>query len=192
MDAPRLSLVLERTIAGDSDAFAELYRHFHPRVLRLCRYLLGSEHEAEDAANDVFARLEAAMKTYDLSLPFPRWLLSVASNHCLDLLRRRRSERRVFEVVSPVAPEAATPGPSPFEELLSAEAQETLRAALATLPERYRVPLALRYYNDFSYDEIAAALGQTRSNVAVLIFRAKKELRAILARKSQSAEQVKP
>ncbi len=183
MDTARLSLVLQRTAAGDAEALAELYRHFHRRVLGLCRYLLGSEHEAEDAANDIFARLQGAMRTYDRSLPFPRWLLSVANNHCLDLLRKRRAERRVFEAASSQAPEPPTPGPSPLQELLSAEAQGAVRAAVAVLPERYRVPLVMRYYSDFSYEEIAAALGLTRSNVAILIFRGKRELRGALARK---------
>ena len=57
--------------------------------------------------------------------------------------------------------------------------------------ERYRLPLVLRYYNDLSYDEIAATLGLTRANVAVLIFRAKQELRAKLAKTAGTKEEWK-
>ena len=74
MDEAALSAVLQRAGAGDAKAFDAVYRHFHPRVLGLCRYLLGSRTEAEDAASGVFARLPKAMKSYDASLPFPRWL----------------------------------------------------------------------------------------------------------------------
>ncbi len=69
-----------------------------------------------------------------------------------------------------------------MQELLSAEARDGVRAAIEALPERYRLPLVLRYYNDLGYDDIAAALQLTRANVATLIFRAKKELRAALPR----------
>jgi len=182
MDEAALSAVLQRAGAGDAKAFDAVYRHFHPRVLGLCRYLLGSRTEAEDAASGVFARLPKAMKSYDASLPFPRWLLSVTSHYCVDLLRKRQTERRIFEPGETEALEYSSVQPSPLQELLSAEARDGLRAAVEALPERYRVPLVLRYYNDLGYDEIAAALQLTRANVATLIFRAKKELRAALTR----------
>ncbi|MGH9527288.1 MAG: RNA polymerase sigma factor [Terriglobales bacterium] len=66
----------------------------------MCRYILGSHEDAEDASSEVFARLPRALKTYDRSLPFPRWLTSVASHYCIDLLRRRKSELRVLAPVS--------------------------------------------------------------------------------------------
>jgi RNA polymerase sigma factor (sigma-70 family) len=56
-----------------------------------------------------------------------------------------------------------------------------VRDALTRLPERYRVSLALRYYGDMSYDEIASQLGLTRNHVAILIFRGKQALRGLLA-----------
>jgi RNA polymerase sigma-70 factor, ECF subfamily len=73
-----------------------------------------------------------------------------------------------------------------LQEMLSLEARESVQQAIETLGERYRLPLVLRYYNDLSYDEIAATLGLTRANVAVLIFRAKQELRAKLAKAATS------
>jgi len=172
--------VLERARRGDVEAFDAVYRHFQPRVLGLCRYLLGSSAEAEDAAGEVFARLPGAMKTYDASLPFPRWLSSVTSHYCVDLLRRRQVERRIFEPGEAESLDPPGTRPSPLQELLSAEARDGVRAAIEALPQRFRAPLVLRYYNDLGYDEIAAALGLTRANVATLIFRAKKELRAAL------------
>ncbi len=183
MDQATLTGVLRRASAGDANALAEIYREFYPRVLGLCRYLLGSPEEAEDAASDVFARLQRAMKSYDSSLPFPRWLLSVSSHRCVDLLRKRRADQRVFEPAADDGAEPASAEPSPLQELLSTEERGTVRAAIAAMADRYRVPLVLRYYNDLSYDEIAGSLGLTRANVAILIFRAKKELRKALAKK---------
>ena len=170
--------------AGDREAYGEVYREFRPRVVGLCRYLLGSPDEAQDASSEVFARLPVALKTYDSTMPLSRWLSSVAGHYCVDLLRKRRSEQRVLEPADPEAPEPAAPVASPLQELLSEEARQAVRAAIAGLPERYRLPLALRYYHELSYDEIARRLELSRANVATLIFRAKEELRRVLEEKS--------
>jgi RNA polymerase sigma-70 factor, ECF subfamily len=183
-----LPLLLMQAGAGDRESLGELYRRFHPRVLGLCRYLLGSPAEAEDAAADVFARLPNAMKTYDSSLPFPRWLLSVAGHHCVDQLRRRRVEQRLFELAESEPLAATASEPSTLESLISAESQERVRQEIARLPDRYRAPLTLRYYSELSYDEIGAALRIPRSNVATLIFRAKKQLRSALASPPQEKQ----
>ena len=182
MDDATLSALVKRAGAADEEALAALYRHFHRRVLGLCRYLLGSETEAEDAASEVFARLPHAMNSYDASLPFPRWLMSVTSHYCVDLLRKRGVEKRLFEPAQADAPEPVSVTPSPLQEVLTAEARDEVRCAVAALPERYRLPLTLRYYNEMSYDEIAATLDLTRAHVATLIFRAKQELRRALIR----------
>jgi RNA polymerase sigma-70 factor (ECF subfamily) len=182
MDEAALSGELQRAGAGDPEAFDALFRHFHLRVLRLCRYLLGSSAEAEDAASEVFSRLPRTMKSYDISLPFPPWLMSVASHYCLDLLRKRQVEKRIFETGETEIPEIPGAQPSPLQELLSAETRDGIRTAIEALPDRYRVPLVLRYYNDLTYDEIAAELQLTRAHVGTLIFRAKKELRVALSK----------
>jgi RNA polymerase sigma-70 factor (ECF subfamily) len=183
MDATEATAAVDRARAGDREGLADLYQTFGRRILGLCRHLLGSTAAAEDARNEVFARLPRAIERYDPALPFDRWLLSVASHHCLDVLRRRRLEARVF------APEleeaewltAGDPGPSPLAAVLAREGQERVRAALARLPDRYRIALVLRYYGDLGYDEIATQLELTRNHVAILIFRGKQALRRLLS-----------
>lgn len=177
MEEGSLERVLERARAGDAEAVAELYRQFSRRVFVLCRYLLGSREAAEDATNEVFLRVQRAMRGYDSALPFPRWLLSIASHYCVDQWRRGRLEARVFESESSPGYESAAVSASPLGELLAREERAAVRGAVAALPDRYRLPLVLRYYSELSYDQIAAALGLTRNHVATLIFRAKKELR---------------
>lgn len=164
-----------------SEAFANIYREFHPRVLSLCRYILGSHEDAEDASNEVFARLPRAMKTYDRSLPFSRWLTSVVSHYCIDLLRRRKSEGRFLAPASADPETRPSAAISPFDELLLLEKQAAVKTAIARLPERYRAPLVLRYYNELSYEEIAQQLNLTRANAKTLVFRARKEMQSSLA-----------
>ena len=176
-----MGTVVERARTGDREAFAEIYRLFHRRVYGLCRRLLGSVEGAQDAASEVFLRVQREMNSYDAARPFPAWLLSIASHHCLDQLRRRHLERRLFEVEEREEPIHAAPGPGALDGLLLRERREAVLAAVEALPERYRVPLALRYERDLCYDEIAAELGLNRNHVATLLFRAKQELRRALA-----------
>jgi RNA polymerase sigma-70 factor (ECF subfamily) len=149
--------------------------------------MLGSPQEAEDAANDVFVKLPDSLETYDSSQPFDRWLARVAGNHCIDLLRKRRSEQRIIQPEHHDLPEPAAPARSPFDHLLSKESSDVVRDAIFALPERYLVPLVMRYFSDLSYNEIAKTLGTSKANVGLLIFRAKQQLRAILSgREAQS------
>lgn len=171
---------------GEGQAFADLYREFYPRVLNVCRRILGTHEDAEDASSEVFARLPRAMKTYNRALPFPRWLASVTSHYCIDLLRRRGAEQKVIAPQSAGPEELASGARSPLEALLLQEQQDAMRAAIARLPERYRAPVELRYYRDLSYDEIAGQLGLTRANAKTLVFRARKELQMTLERAGSS------
>jgi RNA polymerase sigma-70 factor (ECF subfamily) len=181
MEVGALDAVLRQARAGDDAAFAQLFQAYRRRVFGLCRYLLGSTDAAEDAASEVFLRAHKAMSSYDTALPFDRWLLSIASHLCIDNLRRRRVERRLFAPPEAEQPEPPGPSLSPLAELLGSERRRAVRAALGALPEQYRLPLTLRYYSELSYEQIAAVLGLSRNNVATLIFRGKKELRRRLA-----------
>jgi RNA polymerase sigma-70 factor, ECF subfamily len=175
---------VERARRGDQEGLAELYRTFGARVLGLCRQLLGSPEAAEDARSDVFLRLPQVIDRYDPALPFDRWLLSVTSHRCLDLLRRRRLESRLFATELEEVDDreiGSEAGPSPLGAVLTDEVRGRVRDALLRIPERYRVALAFRYYGDFGYDEIARQLGVTRNHVAILIFRGKQALRRLLA-----------
>jgi RNA polymerase sigma-70 factor (ECF subfamily) len=161
--------------------FAELYRSHYRRVYGLCRQLLGSADRAQDAAQEVFIRAHRGFAGYDPAQPFAGWILRIASNHCIDVVRRRKTEARLFGTEADERAEAEAAGPNVLSALMSEERAAEVRAAVGKLPERYRLPLVLAYYGDSSHDEVAAALGITRTHVATLIFRAKQMLRAMLA-----------
>lgn len=191
-DEARLQMVLTSAMNDNAEALGELYRLFRPRVFGLCRHLLGRQEDAEDATSEVFARLPTAIKSYERSLPFPRWLLSVTSHHCVDKLRRRQLEQRLFEVEPVEAIAVPVRQASPLEQVISDEGRERVRRAITGLAEQYRVPLTLRYYSDLSYDEIGAQLGLSRPNVATLIFRAKQQLRRALEEKISGTQRMEP
>jgi RNA polymerase sigma-70 factor (ECF subfamily) len=182
-----LESVLARARGQDAEALGEIYRRYVRRVFGLCRYMLDSRESAEDATSEVFLKLQHSIESYDGSIPFARWLLRVTGNQCVDVLRRsKRGQRVIVEVEEGAAViEAATSEPSPLGAILGAEERAMVRDAIARLPENYRVPLVLRYYSELSYDEIAQQLGLQRNFVAVLLFRAKQELRRKLGHRSR-------
>jgi RNA polymerase sigma-70 factor (ECF subfamily) len=162
-------------------AFAEAYTAHFRQVRGLCRQLLGSAERADDAAQEAFTRAYRAFASYDPSQQFGGWIMSIARNHCLDLLRRRSVDPVLFGSEAEEKATAESHDADGLGAALSAERAAAVNAAVARLPERYRVPLALAYYADSDYDEIATALGITRTHVGVLLCRAKQLLRKSLA-----------
>jgi RNA polymerase sigma-70 factor (ECF subfamily) len=186
MEGPDLESVIERAQGHDAEALGEIYRLYVRRVFGLCRCMLDSRESAEDVTSEVFLKLQRSIESYDGSIPFPRWLLRVAGNQCIDALRRRkRGQQKIVEVEEVGLIEAADSAPSPLGAVLSTEERAQVRDAIARLPENYRVPLVMRYYGELSYDEIAQQLGLQRNYVAALIFRAKQELRRKLGHRSK-------
>ena len=177
-EALDLDSVIERARGHDAEALGEIYRRYVRRVFGLCRYMLDSQESAEDATSEVFLKLQRSIESYDGSIPFPRWLLRVAGNQCIDALRRRQRGRQVIvEVEDATVIEAPSSERSPLGAVISTEQRAQVRDTIARLPENYRVPLVLRYYGELSYEEIAQQLGLQRNYVAGLIFRAKQDLR---------------
>ena len=175
MDDNHLEAALKEAQLGNTLAFGRVYDEFSSRVFGLCRKMLGSQAAAEDATSEVFERAYRALDQYDRDRPFDRWILAIASRHCLNRLRRNRLEKRLFQetLEVPASPKAS----SPLVALETQEERRMLMKAIATLPDNYRLPLILKYYGDLSYDEIAEQLDTSRNNVAVLLHRGKRELR---------------
>ena len=186
MEGLGLESVIERAQGHDTEAFGEIYRRYVRRVFGLCRYMLNSRESAEDATSEVFLKLQRSIESYDSSIPFPKWLLRVAGNQCIDALRRQQRGLKVFvESEDGTVIEGTSSEPSPLGAVISAQERAQVRDTIARLPENYRVLLVLRYYGELSYDEIAQELGLERNNVAALIFRAKQELHRRLAPRSK-------
>jgi RNA polymerase sigma-70 factor (ECF subfamily) len=174
-DGPPLE---EPGAAGTS--FEPLFRTHEPDVRRLCRRMLG-EQAARDAAHEVYLRAQRGFGSWDPQRPFRRWLLAVTGNYCVDQLRRRSREARLFDASDLEAGDLLDPGPSPLRQALHAEERVRLLEAIDALPQKYRVPLVLRYFEELDYDGIGDVLGLGRGQVGSLLFRARRRLREALA-----------
>jgi RNA polymerase sigma-70 factor (ECF subfamily) len=172
---------LEGARAGDPAAFDALFRAHQRDVAALCRRMLGSQSAAQDASHEIFLRARRGFSGYDPERPFRRWLLGIASHYCIDQLRRRSREVHLFDAVDLDAADLSDPGASPLRQALDAENRERVLRAIDALPQRYRLPLLLRYFEELDYDGIAEVLHVTRNQVGTLLFRAKRRLREQLS-----------
>ena len=159
---------------------AGMHGYFGAEVLRLCRRMLGNSHDAEEARSETFLRAQQAAASWD-GRPLRAWLLGIASHHCVDRLRRRALEGRLFDASDLAPDDLPAQAASPLSLLLARERSGQLESALAVLEAKYRAPLVLRFLADQSYGEIATALGVSEAQVAVLVFRAKAKLREAMA-----------
>jgi len=187
VDDEAVQAAARRARDGDGAAFAELFARYQPELARLCRRMLGPDRreEVEDAVSETFLRARRSLDGFDPSRPVGPWLRQVARNLCVDRLRRRARETRLFHPEEPDEAALRTSGPSPLSSLLWAERREQLVRAVEALPERYRAPLALRYVSELDYAGIAEILGVSPQQVGVLLFRARRRLRQELARREE-------
>jgi RNA polymerase sigma-70 factor (ECF subfamily) len=174
---------------GDKAAFTRLVEKHKQSVHGLCFRLLGSGEEARDAAQEAFVRAYTGIRDFDPRQPFAAWVLRIARNHCIDLLRRRRPTLALAaEGRSDDGPETGLAPELPDHFAVSGEqrvqeeeAQRDLDRAVAALPPRYREVIALFHIQHKSYAEIAQALGVPMGTVMTWLHRARKELKAQLS-----------
>jgi RNA polymerase sigma-70 factor (ECF subfamily) len=173
------ALVLRAAAAADAgSAYGELIRRYQVQVFNVCYRLLGDRQEAEDAAQETFIRAYERLGTFDPERPFGPWIRRVAANLCLNKLEARPPAAVVLDDEGGAA--IPWPGPSPEGVREKRERAETVRAALARLPPRYRIVIELRHFQDLRYDEIAAALDLPLSDMKSHLFRARRMLAEML------------
>ncbi|MBE7007618.1 MAG: sigma-70 family RNA polymerase sigma factor [Ruminococcaceae bacterium] len=167
---------------GDEAAFEELIRLHEKKVFALCRRMCRDEDDALEAAQDTFLAVWRGIGSYRADAAFSTWLYRLASNACLDLLRREKKHGGNVSLDDEEARiEPSDPAPQPEEALERAETQRMVREALYALPDDYRQVLLLRETEQLSYNEIAEATGLELGTVKSRISRARLALRNYLA-----------
>jgi RNA polymerase sigma-70 factor (ECF subfamily) len=174
------SLWVAQARQGNQDAFARLVEAYQVPVYNLAYRMLGSAAEAEDATQETFVRVYTRFDTYDPTRKFSSWILSIASHHCVDRLRRRRDATVSMEEIMAWrwVPDER---PRPEERVVTRERSDEMRRLLDALPPQYRLVIVLRYWYDMSYDEIAEVTASTISAVKSRLHRARQVMGAMLA-----------
>src|SRR5439155_5263426 len=160
---------------GDQNAFASLVRSVQRPVFGLCLRLLRNDAEASEVAQESFLRAFQKLDTYDSEKPFDLWVMAIARNLCLDLLRRR--SRMHTEDVHELR-DALPSGEKSLEEgAIDKQERLSLETAMGTLPLEDREVLALYYVQKRTTKEIAAVLGCAPGTIMARLFRAREKIR---------------
>jgi RNA polymerase sigma-70 factor (ECF subfamily) len=161
--------------AGDRAAFEALFRRHTPPLVSFLARMVKDRGRAEELAQEVFIRIYSARERYQAKARFSTWMFGIAHNLALNDLDRayRKRERPLGDGAEIRSPD---PSPGPDQQLDARRAGERLETALSGLPERQRAALLLRAQQGLAYDEIAEALGVSRSSVKSLIHRAREGL----------------
>ncbi len=174
------TLWIQQARRGDVGSFGRLVRAYQTDVYNLAYRMLGDRMEAEDAAQETFLRAFQHLDRYDPNRPFRTWLLSIATHHCIDRLRRRRP-------ALPLDPDhRGGSNPDPEETLVRKETQEAIQRLIQRLPPTDRAVVLLYYWHGEPLREIAQVLGLTVSAVKSRLHRA----RWRLARELEAADEV--
>ena len=167
--------LIARAAAGDREAFGALVIRYQASVRRVARAVTGNADDGDDAAQDAFLSALDRLETYDPSRPFGPWLMRVASNAAIDLVRRR-----TVRTAAPLETTVAASGLSPAAEAEASEIRAELTAALAELPPRQRAAITLFDVEGYAHAEIAAMLGVPEGTVRSDVFHARRTLRKAL------------
>ena len=170
---------------GDTQAFEELIERHQSLVAGTVARMLGSNSEVEDIAQQVFIRVWKSAGRYTPRAKFTTWLLKITRNLVFNELRRTRRRAHVpiqTESEAEEIPLKDETNPMPDASLLEKELQEAIEKAITELPERQRMALVLRRYEEFNYEQIAEILDLSVPAVKSILFRARTELRARLSK----------
>lgn len=173
--------VLERAKQGDMDAFAELFEPLRGKVFAVACRMLGPQ-DAEDVVMDTYLRAWKALPGFRGTCSLKTWLMRIARNRSLDVIRSRRTVPVMAELDAPgeegrPALMLDDPGqPRPDETVADREDSARAAKALAQLDDEHRLALQLRYQDELSYSEIAAATGVRIGTVMSRLFNGRRKL----------------
>jgi RNA polymerase sigma-70 factor (ECF subfamily) len=169
--------IIEACQRGDREAFQLLFEAYKDRVYSIALYFFSGDAEsAKDISQEIFLKLFTKMAQFRNDAEFATWLYRMVANACLDEQRRRRrfvSFGDAFEETDLVERK------SQEERYIRLEVADSVKAAIADLKPKLRMAILLKYFEDLSYEEMAAVLGCSIGTVASRLNRGHK----ILARK---------
>lgn len=174
---------VRRARRGDSDAFAQLVRSMQRPIYGICLRLLRSDAEAAEVAQEAFLRAYQNLQRYDESRPFDLWVMAIARNLCLDILRRR--SRMTTEDVDDHANQLPAGDASLEQTAIEKQEKKSLEDAMSTLSADDREVLALYYVQRRTTKEIAEVMSVAPGTIMARLFRAREKLRKQMQEKQQ-------
>jgi RNA polymerase sigma-70 factor (ECF subfamily) len=183
------AIAVERTLAGDRDAFRVLVERHSQNVFRLAYRLTGNRHDTEEVVQEAFLRAYQKLGQFEARSNFGTWVYRIAANYAIDRMRQRRKEeaRREMPVVNaneevehdPLSL-VADAAPTPERLTLSVELRKKMEQALNELTHAERTAFVMRHWEGCGIEEIAEVLKSNSGAAKNTVFRAVQKLRQML------------
>ena len=169
--------LVKQCLEGNNDAFSELISRYKRLIYSVAYKFSRDNEEVNDMAQEAFIKIYRSLSKYDSQYKFSTWSVKVATNICLDAVRRKKLNCVSYEELESRVGSVN----SPEERFIRKEKSMAVREAISELPEIYRLPIVLYHQKGMSYKEIAEALGKPMSIIKNRIFRARLVLKESLS-----------
>jgi len=186
-------LLVDRAVNGDQKAYAELLDRYRDAIYFLLLKMVNNKSDAEDLTIEAFGKAFKNIKQYTPNFAFSTWLFKIATNNCIDFIRKRKAnlisidqQNEDYEgLSSSPATNLQSSVLDPEETLIKEQNIKLIQTLVSKLKPRYRKLIELRYFKEFSYEEIADELDLPLGTVKAQLFRARELLFNILTSISQ-------
>ncbi|MFJ7935133.1 RNA polymerase sigma factor SigW [Sporosarcina sp. NPDC096371] len=173
---------VNEVLKGHQDAFEEIVTLFQHRLYQVCYRMLGNAQEAEDIAQEAFVRAYTNIHTYDQNRKFSTWLFRIATNLCIDRIRKKKPDYYLDAEVPgteglDMYSQIAAPGELPEDQVEKMEMQERIHYEIGRLPDKYRSVIILRYIEELPLQEIGDILKLPLGTVKTRVHRGRDALR---------------
>lgn len=173
---------------GDQSAYAELMGRYRESIYYMLLKMVNNPDDAEDLTIEAFGKAFNRLEQYHPNYAFSTWMFKIASNNCIDFIRRERKKRTMSIDTGIVNDEGEqmtydieATDRDPEEEMIRNQKIKAMREVVEKLKPRYRQLVILRYFKEYSYDEIAKELELPLGTVKAQLFRAREFLSNLMA-----------
>ena len=179
-------LVCQALNDGEQKAYAELMSRYKDSIYYMLLKMVNNRDDAEDLTIEAFGKAFKNIKQYTPEYAFSTWLFKIATNNCIDFIRKKRKmlmavDRGIEnEDGQEITFEVKSDGPGPDDFLMKKQRKDTMKEVVDKLKPRYRKLVELRYYQELSYEEIAVELNLPLGTVKAQLFRAREFLYQIM------------
>jgi RNA polymerase sigma-70 factor (ECF subfamily) len=175
--------LVEKAVDGDQRAYAELMARYRDAIYFMLLKMINNKTDAEDLTIEAFGKAFKNLKQYSPNYAFSTWLFKIASNNCIDYLRKKRTNHisidgsfTADEKENDSKIHIKDEAPDPEENLIRSQKVILMRTVVKKLKPRYRTLIELRYFKEYSYEEISAELELPLGTVKAQLFRARELL----------------
>jgi len=167
-------------ISGTQKAYEELFKRYKDAIFFMLLKMVNNKNDAEDLTFEAFGKAFRNIKQYSPKYAFSTWLFKIASNNCIDFLRKKKGNTVSIDGKDDAENERSITLESntlnPEQEFIKGQKAKIMRNEVSRLKERYRRLIELRYFEEYSYDEIAKELNLPIGTVKAQLFRARELL----------------